>query len=334
HTVGINMIQGLGAKLVNARGEQFMEKYAPGIKDRAHLYTLAQAMAKESLESRGPIYADMRNFTPEAIEKCKRGIPRFLRRFGEAGIDIRGQIVELTPGVRFRAPTMPGGVRINIRCESTVLGLFAAGASTKGASHGADEGLGGLNLTSCNVSGHRAGENAVKQARGTDEPEVDQDQVESLLDNLRAPSRVKDGIFADEVFERVKATTIPARYSIFKNEKRMREVLKEVERVEQEDLPRVMAPDAHELVKANELKNYVLAVKLSYLAGLERKESRCYLYREEFPFQDNDNWLVWQIQRNEGGKVATRIERIPFERYPIEPPSGKIPAPVQYTFSD
>ena len=44
---GINMMQGNGARIVNANGERFMEKYDPALMERARTHMLAQAFTKE-----------------------------------------------------------------------------------------------------------------------------------------------------------------------------------------------------------------------------------------------------------------------------------------------
>lgn len=334
HTVGMNMLQGYGLKLLNNRGERFLEKHQSALKERVHLYTLAQAMAKEALEGRGPIYADMRSIAPENIEKFRRVIPKFMRIFDDAGIDITKELVEVAPGVRLKGSLCTSGARIiNLQASTSVPGLFCAGAASKAPSHGADEGVGGFNLPYCMVSGYRAGESAAGNAKQSDQDELDihRSQVEALREEIYAPLYREDGVMPDEIFEEMNRLHIPAKYSIFRDKKRIEKVLEGVRRIEENDLPRLKAPDYHELVKSREVVNFVTAVRLCYSAALFREESRTYHYREDFPYRDDVNWLKWIImKRGENGEMEMTTEKIPIEGYPIKPEKiERHPVPIQ-----
>ncbi len=322
-TVGINMIQAYGLKILNNKGERFLEKYEPVLKERSHLYTLAQAMAKEGLEGRGPVYADMRSFTPEVVERLKRVIPKFMRIFENAGIDITRELIELTPGVRMRNPCCTAGARIlDLEAHTSIPGLFGAGAACKAPSHGGDEGVGGFNLTYCTVSGYRAGENAALYARNIkgDELHIHPKQVDALKEKIYAPLYRKVGIMPDEIFDKLNRLYIPAGFSIFKSEKRIKKVLDVTRQVKENDLPGLKAPDVHELVKANEAVNFVTSVELAYNAALFREESRTYHYRVDFPYRDDVNWLKWVIIKSgEKGKVQISTENVPIEEYAVKP---------------
>ncbi|MBW1799518.1 MAG: FAD-dependent oxidoreductase [Deltaproteobacteria bacterium] len=328
HTVGINMIQSYGMKLINNRSEPFLEKYEPVLKDRSHLYTLAQAMAKEALEGRGPIYADMRSFTPAVIEKFKRVIPKFMRIFEDAGIDITKELVEVTPGIRMKNSICTSGARIlDLTARSSIAGLYCAGAASKAPSHGGDEGVGGFNLPYCNVSGYRAGENAALYAKEMIRKvtDINMDQVDTLRGSMYAPLYRKEGMMPDEIFEKLNKIYIPAKFSIFKNAERIRSVLDEVRQVEEIDLPRLKAPDAHELVKALEAVNLVTTAKLAYSASLSREESRTYHYREDFPYRDDIHWLKWVIiKRGENSEMEISTKNVPLEDYPVKPDKMKV----------
>ncbi|MDP2727409.1 MAG: succinate dehydrogenase/fumarate reductase flavoprotein subunit, partial [Dehalococcoidia bacterium] len=102
----------------------------------------------------------------------------------------------------------------------------------------------------------------------------------------------------------------------------------------EKERPRLVASDVHELVKAIEIRNYVQCALLTYTAALERKESRENHFREEYPYRDDDNWLKWINMRRREDGVEMWTEPVPFERYPVKPPAGRLPAPVQYFFEE
>ncbi|MBI4321294.1 MAG: FAD-binding protein [Chloroflexi bacterium] len=325
---GLSLMQGLGVRFVNKQGERFMEKYDPDLMERSKLATLSQAFCKEALEGRGPVYADMRHFTPEALAQLRRVVPLAMLIFDRAGIDLSKQIVEYAPFNGVFGTCGDGGLWVNTYCETNVPGLYGAGGATKILPHGTYA-VGGLNLAYCCVSGHRAGENAAKYAIGAGQLPIRPDQVLLLREQTIAPMGRTAGVKADDVFDRVMEITVPAQYSTFKNERRIKKVLAELEGVKA-SLSELAAPNPHELVKAQEARNYVQCAELVFKAALERKESRGSHYREEYPYRDDDNWLKWIVQRRENGSVGMRIEHIPIWRYPVKPETyGKKPHPVQ-----
>ena len=99
----------------------------------------------------------------------------------------------------------------------------------------------------------------------------------------------------------------------------MRNVLRDIEAVE-DSLEELMALDPHELAKAHEARNYVLCAKLHFIASLTRNESRGWLYRVEYPYRDDAEWLKWHIIKRDGGNgFIERFELVPFERYTVQP---------------
>ncbi len=85
---------------------------------------------------------------------------------------------------------------------------------------------------------------------------------------------------------------------MFKNERRLCDVIARIRQITRDDLPRLMAADVHELVKAAESRNFVLLMELYNVAALERKESRMAHYREDYPYTDDRNWRKWILLKN------------------------------------
>ncbi|MBI4318728.1 MAG: FAD-binding protein [Chloroflexi bacterium] len=333
YAAGLNMIQGLGAYFVNALGERFMEKYDPGLMERSKKSNLVQAFCKEALEGRGPIYCDMRHLSPEALARLRRVVPRIMHMFDLKGVDLSKQKVEYGPFNGVFCSSGGGGIWVNTGCETSLPGLFGAGGSTKYLPHGTYA-VGGLNLAYCCVSGYRAGESAARYASAIGQLPNKPNQVCGLQERAFAPLARRVGIAPDDVFTRVMETTVPAEYSTFKHEKRIKKVLTRLKDVA-ESLDEIAASSPHELVKANEARNYVQCAELVFLSALERKESRGEHYREEYPYRDDDNWLKWIALRRSTGGLSVRMEHIPVWRYPVKPETyGRKPNPVQFFVED
>jgi succinate dehydrogenase/fumarate reductase flavoprotein subunit len=314
---GINMIQGYGAYFVNSRNERFMAKYDPALQERTLMHMYCMSFCKEALEGRGPIYVDMRHFPQETFQKFRRVLPRSMEFWDELGIDLSKQAIECTPHWAVGSATGQGGIKVNTGCKTNIDGLFAAGAVTRSPVQGIYS-LGGIATASCNVMGYIAGENAAKTAANIKSVEINSDQVQQLKQSALSPGLVTDGIEPAVMFRRITEITIPAKYSMFKNERRIIRVLSELENIK-EDLHKVVAADSHELVRANEVKNYLLCCELVFRAALERRESRQYHYREEFPYQDDLEWLKLIVFKKEGNRFTMRHEPIPLDKWPIKP---------------
>ncbi len=323
-------LQNHGAWIVNAAGERIMERYAPHLMERRSGFGLiSQAIANECLEGKGPVYFSMRHFPKEEVERLRKVIPQTMAALDDAGIDISKDPIEVIPAMIHWGGGR-GGIKIGFGGETSLAGLFAAGMAAQ--TRASVEPMASLSQAFCNVFGYRAGENAAKYAAGRGKVTPKQEQVEELLKRVLSPLGRRDGLTPDDVFLAANRMIIPFKYSILKSEARMVEVLKELERIEREELPGIRAEHPHELIKANEARNYLLMCRLSYTSALERKETRLCHYREEYPFRDDVNWLKWITLRREGEDIKLGFEPIPIESYKIRPPTlTKVPAAVQFS---
>jgi succinate dehydrogenase/fumarate reductase flavoprotein subunit len=324
-------LQTYGAQPVNRLGENLYEKYFPG--REPHMYTrteLGFAMAKETLEGRGPVYLDLSHWSDETVERIRHVLPSDMKAFEEEGIDIRKQTMEAVSVVSVWFANVDGGIRTALDASSSLPGLYAAGACAHEGVNYADSS--GVSQAACYSAGYKAGEAAAKSALQIEGVQIDVGQVESLHRQAASPLDKKHGPTSKEVYTAINKVTLPANLCYFKHERRIRETLAEVERVQEEMIPKVMAGDIHELVKANEARNYAAMVEAAYTTSLDRKESRLCHYREEFPYRDDVDWLKWIVIRKDEKGLTTRIEPIPIEDYPVRPSErSRVPAPVQYS---
>ncbi|MFC1968126.1 FAD-dependent oxidoreductase [Chloroflexota bacterium] len=315
-----------GAKVINKLRDGIIERYASD-KEAPSLsrVELCQAAAKEVLEGRGPVYLDMTHLKEEDIERMRRVLPIAMRAFDDAGIDLLKQQVEITPIFY----NWLGGIRANHNGESAVNGLYAVGAS---AHRGNNSGFVGVPQAYGFVFGYRAGEAAGKLASNMAEINMDTEQARTLQRQLFQPLEQTTGPRPSHIYRLIHKVTVPLEFSVFKHEKRINITLAEVQRVLEEELAGVRAVDVHDLVKANEARNFVPLSEAFYRCALERKESRFSHYREDYPYRDDVDWLKWVIVKRGQKGLSVRTEPIQFEEAPAKP-EHRLRVPVSIRIS-
>ncbi|MDP2743751.1 MAG: FAD-dependent oxidoreductase [Dehalococcoidia bacterium] len=318
---GMNMYVGSGGFFVNSKGERFMERYHPELKDRAPLNILTPSFAMEARRGNAPIFLDLTHLEPETVLRFKRVIPMPMMMFERVGVvagDRFTRKVEWEPA----AIQCDGGLKVNRRYESTVPGLFACGDAIPPGS-----GEGQRALPGAMTSGGRAGRFAAEYVRECGEPELEREQIQVLREETFAPLNRNDGIEPDQVLLSLQEAISPYDVLILRREERMERALRTVEEIWRDQAPLLCAYDPHYLRMAHEARYMTLVGMLQLRSALFRKESRENL-REDYPLIDNESWLKWVTVRREGDGVKVGAEMLPVERYPVKPKPDKTLHPL------
>lgn len=328
---GLIQFQTLGAYILNARGERFMEKYVPERKERrSHFGFLALAMMKEIMEGRGPVYFDMRHFSKQKFQQVRRIIPITMAGLDNAGIDPAKELVECRPLVISFGTSRNGGIRVSTEGESSLPGLFAAGVDAHFA--GASESLSGGMIAACQVFGYRAGEKAARLALDVANPGRDEKEVARTKALVSQPLEKRKGLKPRDIYNRLMRKVVQPQYSLIKSQASIKEMLKEIESTAQEDLPRVAAADIHELIKANEVRNFLTILEPIYISALERTESRLAHYRIDYPYRDDIQWLKWVVVKKKEEKVKVDFYPVLIEAGPIKlEKREKLASPIKFS---
>lgn len=93
-----------------------------------------------------------------------------------------------------------------------------------------------------------------------------------------------------------------------------------------------MAPDLHELVRANKVRNFIECVDLVFRSSLEREETRGLNIRIDYPYRDDISWLKWVVMhRSAGGGIVVDRVPLPIHRYPVKPQKySRVPVAIPF----
>ncbi len=125
-------LRGEGARLMNLRGEYFMDRYNPELKDLAPRDEVAIAIWDEMIENKEDhVLLNIADFVHEDIPER---FPKIYSTCKQAGIDITREPVPVVPAAHYFC----GGVHVNNLGRTTLNGLYAAGEVSCTGLHGAN----------------------------------------------------------------------------------------------------------------------------------------------------------------------------------------------------
>ncbi|MGE5748021.1 MAG: FAD-binding protein, partial [Solirubrobacterales bacterium] len=154
--------RGEGAHLLNAKGERFMERYAPNKMELASRDVVSRAEQTEIQEGRGfpdgTVALDITVVPRKRIHEALREIVLVGRDF--AGVDITKDPIHIKPGNHY---TM-GGIKTDNEGRTNVPGLYAAGEVACVSVHGGNR-LGANSLLDTLIFGRRSGVDAAARAK-------------------------------------------------------------------------------------------------------------------------------------------------------------------------
>jgi succinate dehydrogenase/fumarate reductase flavoprotein subunit len=300
----------LGGRLLNGRFEEFIHLYGGTdsgtysvVRDRAS-YAILKEVAAGRGSPHGGVYLDFRH-VPEPTLRAAFG--RVIDRLLDNGIDLTTMPVEVAPTAHYQM----GGIRVNLRMQTSVEGLYAAGEAVGGA-HGANR-LSGNAITEALVFGECAGRAAAEEACRTPkrwDPSAAAEGIERMRAVRAGASR--GGLTAiglqtqltDLMWEQV---------GPFRTATQLTAALHRIEDMRDREFPHVHVPAAQpfdmDLQDWFELRAMLVVAEAVVRAALARQESRGAHQRLDFPETD-PAFTSNQIIRFHQGALSLRREPV------------------------
>jgi len=289
----------LGGWLINARGEKFFPPKELPTRDISSRIIFDEIYSGRGSEHYG-VYLDITQCDEARREELAK-MQHCNKRLLELGIDLRKQAIEVAPG----AHTTLGGIRINEKTETSIIGLFAAGECS-GNVHGANR-IAGHAYLETQIFGFIAGKNAANFAKKTDQDRIDRAEVSKEYERLNEfLSEKKHIITPNELRNKLKG--IVSKYIGNKrNQSGLKNAIQQIRLLKDEEFPRLGAINIKEYnndwIEAIEVSNMLDVAEIVANCAFLRTESRGTHFREDYPKIDNKNWLKHTWAKLENGKL-------------------------------
>jgi succinate dehydrogenase / fumarate reductase flavoprotein subunit len=309
-------VRGEGGILLNSRGERFMERYAPTLKDLAPRDFVSRSMDQEIKEGRGCgpdhdyVLLKLDHLGLDTIAKRLPSIREIAIKLDN--VDSVREPIPVVRTIHYQMGGIPANVHGQVAAprhgnpNAVVPGLFAIGECACVSVHGANR-LGTNSLLDLVVFGRSAGNFIVSQklAERSHKP-LPASAGETTLGRLAALDSATKGERVQDVANDLRRA-MQSHCGVFRTADLLLEGVERVMQIEQR-AARVSIQDRSRVfntarVEALELANLIETAKATIVSAEARTESRGAHARDDYAQRDDSNWMRHTLWYREGNRL-------------------------------
>lgn len=310
----------LEVEALNIKGERYMEKWDSERLEKSTRDINSVAAAIEVLEGRGSsnggTYLLLKDRRDNLISYLKEYLVLPKSKRGKYGVfnledfltNLIKEPLETAPACHF----WNGGIKINEKCETNIMGLYTAG-EVAGGIDGANR-ISGNAMIETQVWGARAGRYAALFAQANKHtPKISNGRVKDLVKKYLVPLEKKEGISPIELRKKIRKLAWD-KVGVVRKGIILKEAIVEIDILKKEIQEQMLSFKGRiynkEWIESLQNLNLIQVLEMTAKSSLLRTESRGSLYRTDFIKTDNRDWLKNIVIKNKKNKMILKTSDV------------------------